>query len=54
MKMKLAKIKNPFEGKEIPDAKENISTERETKLATAPLQIFSSQVEFERASLKQG
>ena len=47
--MKLAKIKNPFEEKEIPDAKENISN-----LATASLQIFSSQVEFERASLKQG
>ena len=49
--MKLAKIKNPFEGKEIPDAKENISI---ANLATASLQIFSSQVEFERASLKQG
>ena len=49
MKMKLTKMKIPFEGKEIPAAKENISN-----LATASLQIFSSQVEFERASLKQG
>ena len=52
--MKLTKMKIPFEGKEIPAAKENISTEREANLATASLQIFSSQVEFERASLKQG